>query len=162
MNENWRSQVERLERLDTCAISDALDQLRLLGAVIGIRPMWPCPKIAGRVVTVRIVPGGLTRPEHHLATPAVESAEPGDIIVIDNSGRTDVSCWGDILSNAAQVKGIRGVIIDGASRDIDGSSAIGFPVYAKAIVPMTARGRNQQESYNQIIQCGGAQVRPGD
>ena len=78
MNENWRSQVERLVRLDTCAISDSLDQMKLRGAVIGIRPMWPCPKIAGRVITVKIVPGGLTRPEHHLATPAVESAEPGE------------------------------------------------------------------------------------
>jgi len=162
MNSDWRAQVERLERLDTCAISDALDQFKLRGAVIGIRPMWACPKIAGRAVTVKIVPGGLTRPEHHLATPAVESAEPGDIIVIDNWGRTDVSCWGDILANAAQVKGIRGVIIDGASRDIDGSRDIGFPVYARGGVPVTARGRVMQQSYNTLIQCGGVQVRPGD
>src|SRR5207245_1787722 len=101
MNDDWRSHVERLDALDTCAISDSLDQLKLQGAVIGIRPMWPCPKIAGRVVTVKIVPAGLTRAEHHLATPAVESAEPGDIVVIDNAGRTDVSCWGDILANAS-------------------------------------------------------------
>ena len=58
--------VERLERLDTCAISDALDQMKLQGAVIGIRPMWPCPRIAVGVVTVKIVPAGLTRAEHHL------------------------------------------------------------------------------------------------
>jgi 4-hydroxy-4-methyl-2-oxoglutarate aldolase len=159
---DWRSQVERLERLDTCAISDSLDQLKLNGAVIGIRPMWPCPKIAGRAVTVKIAPGGLTRPEHHLATPAVESAEAGDIIVIDNAGRTDVSCWGDILANASQTKGIRGVIIDGASRDIDGSRDIGFPVFARGAVPVTARGRIMQQDYNILIQCGTVQVRPGD
>ena len=162
MNDNWRSLVERLERLDTCAISDALDQLKLQGAVIGVRPMWQCPKIAGRVTTVKIAPAGQTRPEHHLATPAVESAEPGDVVVIDNAGRTDVSCWGDILANAAQVKGIRGVIIDGASRDIDGSRDIGFPVYARGAVPVTARGRIMQQDYNVMIQCGGVQVRPGD
>lgn len=162
MDEKTRSLIDRLERVDTCAVSDALDHLSLKGAVIGIHPVWPCPKIAGRVVTVKIVPAGLTRPEHHLATPAVESAEPGDIIVVDNAGRTDVSSWGDILSNAAQVKGIRGVIIDGACRDVDGSRVIGFPVYARNGVPVTARGRIIQESYNTLIQCGGVQVRPGD
>jgi 4-hydroxy-4-methyl-2-oxoglutarate aldolase len=160
--DDLKAQVGRLQKLDTCAISDALDQLKLKGAVIGIRPMWACPRIAGRVVTVKIAPAGLTTPEHHLATPAVASAEAGDIVVIDNAGRTDVSCWGDILANAAQTKGIRGVIIDGASRDIDGSREIGFPVFARGGVPVTARGRIMQEAYNTLIQCGGVQVRPGD
>ncbi|HZT08113.1 MAG TPA: RraA family protein [Chloroflexota bacterium] len=154
--------LARLERVDTCAVSDALDHLGLRGAVIGIRPVWACPKIVGRAVTVKIVPAGLTRPEHHLATPAVEAAEPGDVIVVDNAGRTDVSSWGDILSNAAQVKGVRGVIIDGACRDVDGSREIGFPVYARAGVPVTARGRIIQEAFNTLVQCGGVQVRPGD
>ena len=159
---DWRALSERIEKMDTCALSDAMDHLNLKGAVIGIRPVWNCPRIAGRVVTVKIVPAGLTRPEHHLATPAVEQAEAGDIIVVDNAGRTDVSSWGDILSNAAQFKGIKGVIIDGACRDVDGSREIGFPVYARGGVPVTARGRIIQESFNTLIQVGGVQVRPGD
>jgi len=154
--------IQRLEKVDTCAVSDALDHLGLKGAVIGIRPVWQCPRIVGRAVTVKIVPAGLTKPEHHLATPAVEASEPGDLIVVDNAGRTDVSSSGDILSNAAQVKGVRGVIIDGACRDVDGSREIGFPVYARAGVPVTARNRIIQESFNTMIQCGGVQVRPGD
>jgi regulator of RNase E activity RraA len=154
--------IQRLEKVDTCAVSDALDHLGLKGAVIGIRPVWACPRIVGRAVTVKIVPAGITKPEHHLATPAVEVSEPGDIIVIDNAGRTDVSSGGDILSNAAQVKGVRGVIIDGACRDVDGSREIGFPVYARGGVPVTARNRIIQESFNTLIQCGGVQVRPGD
>jgi 4-hydroxy-4-methyl-2-oxoglutarate aldolase len=162
MAQDWRALADRLQKLDTPAVSDALDHLTLRGAVIGIKPVWPCPRIAGRAVTVKIVPAGMTRPEHHLATPAIESAEAGDLIVIDNAGRTDVSSWGDILSNAAQVKGIKGVVIDGACRDVDGSRDIGFPVYARAGVPVTARGRIMQESFNTLIQVGGAQVRPGD
>lgn len=154
--------IGRLEKVDTCAVSDALDHLGLKGAVIGIKPVWQCPLIVGRAVTVKIVPAGITKPEHHLATPAVEASEPGDIIVVDNAGRVDVSSWGDILSNAAQVKGVRGVIIDGACRDVDGSREIGFPVYARAGVPITARNRIIQESFNTLIQCGGVQVRPGD
>lgn len=162
MDDGARALVERLARLDTCAVSDALDHLHLRGATLGIRPLWPCPKIAGRAVTVKVVPAGLTRPDHHLATPAIEAAGPGDVIVIDNAGRTDVSSWGDILSNASQVRGVRGVVIDGACRDIDGSREIGFPVYGRAVVPLTARGRTMQESFNTLIQVGGVQVRPGD
>ena len=154
--------LERLERLDTCAISDALDHLQLRGATIGIRPLWPCPRVVGRAVTVQIVPAGIARPTEHLATPAVEAAQPGDVIVIDNAGRTDVSSWGDILSNAALARGVRGVIVDGACRDIDGSREIGFPVFGKAVVPVTARGRIVQESFNTLIQVAGVQVRPGD
>ena len=154
--------LERLERLDTCAISDALDHLQLRGATIGIRPLWPCPRVVGRAVTVKIVPAGIARPTEHLATPAGEAAQPGDVIVIDNAGRTDVSSWGDILSNAALARGVRGVIVDGACRDIDGSREIGFPVFGKAVVPVTARGRIVQESFNTLIQVAGVQVRPGD
>lgn len=154
--------LDRLAALDTCTVSDALDHLQLKGATIGIRPLWPCPKIVGRAVTVKIVPAGLTSSGQHLGTPAVEAAGSGDIIVIDNGGRTDVSCWGDILANAAQVKGIEGVVIDGACRDIDASREIGFPVYGRAVVPVTARGRIIQDSFNTLVQCGGVQVRPGD
>ncbi len=154
--------LERLERLDTCAVSDALDRLQLRGATIGIRPLWPCPRIVGRAVTVKIVPAGIAKPSVHLATPAIEAAEPGDVVVVDNAGRTDVSSWGDILSNAALTRGVRGVVIDGACRDIDGSREIGFPVFGKAVVPVTARGRIIQESFNTPIQVAGVQVRPGD
>ncbi len=154
--------VERLAKLDTCAVSDALDHLGLRGATTGIRPLWPCPKIAGRAVTVKVVPKGPTPPPAHLATPAIEAAGPGDVIVVDNAGRTDVSSWGDILSNAARTKGLSGVVIDGACRDIDGSRDAGFPVFGRAVVPVTARGRVVMESFNAPVQMGGVPVRPGD
>src|SRR5688500_12896809 len=133
MDAKTQELLQRLEKLDTCAVSDALDNLNMKGATFGIRPQWDCPKVVGRAVTVKIQPAGETRPEAHLATPAVDGAESGDVVVIDNGGRPDQSCWGDILSNAAQFKGIRGVVIDGATRDIDGSRAIGFPVFARAV-----------------------------
>lgn len=154
--------IDRLARLDTCAVSDALDHLGLRGATIGIRPLWPCPKIAGRAVTVKLIAAGEGKPGAHLATAAIGAAAAGDVIVVDNAGRTDVSSWGDVLSNGAQARGIAGVVIDGASRDIDGSREIGFPVYGRAVVPVTARRRVVQESFNGPIQVGGVQVRPGD
>ena len=154
--------VERLAALDTCAVSDALDHLGMLGATIGIRPLWACPKIAGRAVTVKVVPAGATKPAAHLGTTAIEAAAAGDVIVVDNDGRTDVSSWGDILSNASRVKGLAGVVIDGACRDIDGSREAAFPVFGRAVVPLTARSRVVQQSFNELVHVAGVEVSPGD
>jgi 4-hydroxy-4-methyl-2-oxoglutarate aldolase len=154
--------VERLLKLDTCAVADGMDRLGLAGATYGVRPMWPCPKIVGRAVTMKIKPVGLEKPKQHLGTLPIDAAQPGDVIVIDNGGRPDTSCWGGLLALAAKTKGISGVVIDGACRDIDESRDVGFPVYARGAVPMTARGRVMQESYNQEIEFAGVQVHPGD
>ena len=154
--------IERLAKLDTCAVSDGMDRLGLKGATFGVRPMWPCPKIVGRAVTMKIKPVGLEKPKQHLGTAAIVAANPGDVIVVDNGGRPDSSCWGGLLSLAAKAKEISGIVIDGACRDIDESRDIGFPVYARAVIPMTARNRVMQESFNQEIQFAGVQVHPGD
>jgi 4-hydroxy-4-methyl-2-oxoglutarate aldolase len=156
------SALLRLSRLDSCAVSDALDRLGLKGAVLGIRPLWPCPRIAGHCVTVKIAPVGLERPKQHLCTPAIAAAAPSDVIVVDNGGRTDVAAWGGLLSLAAKLKQIGGVIVDGACRDIDESRELGFPVFARAPVQVTARGRIMQQSFNERIQFAGVEVNPGD
>jgi 4-hydroxy-4-methyl-2-oxoglutarate aldolase len=154
--------VERLSKVDSCAVSDALDSLGLKGATWGVRPQWPCPRIVGRAMTMKIKPVGLEQPTQHLGTPAIEAAKPGDIIVIDNGGRPDISTWGGLLSLSAKLKGLSGVVIDGACRDIDEARDLGFPVYSRGVVPMTARGRVMQESFNLEIQFAGVQVHPGD
>src|SRR2546426_4389750 len=156
------SLIGRLGKLDTCAVSDALDRLSLKGASFGVRPLWPCPRIVGRAVTVKIKPAGLEKPKQHLGSAAIQAARAGDIIVIDSGGRPDVSAWGGLLSLASKTKGLSGVVIDGACRDIDESQEVGFPVFARAVVPMTARGRVVQDSFNQEIQFAGVQVHPGD
>jgi len=154
--------IERLAKLDSCAVSDALDSLGLKGATWGVGPLWPCPRIVGRAVTMKIKPAGLQQPAQHLGTAPIESAKPGDVIVIDNGGKLEFSCWGGLLALSAKLKGLSGVVIDGASRDIDEARDLGFPVYARGAVPMTARGRVVQESFNQEIQFAGVQCHPGD
>jgi regulator of RNase E activity RraA len=153
----------RLARLDACGVSDALDRLGLSGAVFGIRPMWPCPRIAGQVITVRLRradPG-----EHsprHLGTSAIEAGGPGQVIVIEHHDREDAAGWGGILSLAARVKGIEGVIVDGTCRDVDDSRDVGFPMYARAATPMTARGRVSEASTGEPIRVSDLVVSPGD
>lgn len=154
--------VERLSKLDACTVSDALDRLGLKGATLGIRPMWPCPRICGRAVTVKLKPQGAVQPTRHLGTEAIDVGQPGDVLVMELSGRTDVPGWGGLLSLAAQIKGLAGIVIDGACRDIDDSAEVGFPVFARAVVPITARGRVVQDSVNEEIAFAGVQVHPGD
>jgi regulator of RNase E activity RraA len=154
--------IERLLRLDTCAVSDALDSLSLPGATWGVRPQWPCGKVAGRAVTMKIKPAGMELRRQHLGTAPIEAAQAGDIIVIDNGGQPQFACWGGLLSLSAKLKGLSGVVIDGACRDIDEARELGFPIYARGVVPMTARGRVVQDSFNQEIQFAGVQCHPGD
>ena len=157
------SMRERLLKLSTTNVSDALDALGYKGSTYGVRPMYEgVGKIAGSAVTVKMTAAGETKGKVHLGIRAIEAAQPGDIVVVDNGGRLDTSCWGGILANGAHLKGISGVVIDGSCRDVDDYVEIGFPVYARGAVVATARGRIMEESTNTMIQFGGVQVRPGD
>lgn len=154
---------ERLLKLSTTNVSDALDALGLKGATYGIRPTWEgCKKIVGEAVTVKLIPAGETKSRNHLGVQAIEEAKPGDVIVVDNGGRLNVSCWGGILANGAKQKGVSGVVIDGACRDIDDYVEADFSVYARGAVVATARGRIMEEATNVMVQFGGVQVRPRD
>lgn len=154
---------ERFMKLSTTNLADALDALGLKGATYGIRPMWEAAgKVVGPAVTVKLTAAGLTKSTTHLGVKAIESAQKGDIIIIDNGGRLDTSCWGGILANGAKIKGVSAVVVDGAIRDVDDCVEAGFPAYARGSVVATARGRIMEESTNNMIEFAGVQVRPGD
>jgi regulator of RNase E activity RraA len=157
------SELGRLRRLDSCAVSDALDTLGLAGATTGLRPLWAVPApVAGRVRTVLAGPRESGRPAQHIAAAAIEAAGEGDVLVIANGGRVDVSCWGGILTLAARHRGIGGAVIDGACRDIAESEELGFPVYGRAVVPVSARGRIVQLAMEEPVEVAGTTVHPGD
>jgi regulator of RNase E activity RraA len=79
-----------------------------------------------------------------------------------NAGRTDVSCWGGLLSLGAELCGVRGAVVDGACRDVAEAEELGFPVFARACVPATARGRLRQRSTGDSVVIAGVTVAPGD
>ena len=153
----------RLLKIATTNISDAMDALNLKGATYGISPIWAgAGKIAGRAVTIRMIPTGLTQPEAHASMEAIDVAQEGDIIVIDGGGRLDTNCWGGVVATGAKMKKLSGVVVDGAVRDVDDYVELKFPVYARGTVVTTARGRTIIDGTNIMIQFGGVQVRPGD
>src|SRR6185437_15997338 len=118
-------------------------------------------KAVGQALTVQLSPGDLVDP-----LKALEMGQPGDIIVVDAGGDTETSVCGGLMGGLAKNRGIRGMIVDGAGRDIDELRDIGWPIWTRAI---TARGthtmfsqRKEELSINVPIQCGGVVVNAGD
>jgi regulator of RNase E activity RraA len=148
--------------LDSCAVSDALDALGLAAGLGGLRPMWGGPVTVGFAVTVQVEPYEPGPASSHIGASAVATAGRHDVIVMANGARTDASCWGGLLSLGAQLRGVRGVVVDGACRDVAEAQELGFPVYARASVPATARGRLRQRSTGEPVEVAGVTVEPGD
>jgi regulator of RNase E activity RraA len=148
--------------MDTCVVSDALDKLGLSGVAAGLSRLATDRKLAGQILTVKLEAANGRLADRHLCTAAIEAARAGDILVIEHHSRTDCAGWGGLLSRAAMVKGIPGVIVDGMCRDIDESRELGFTVFARGVIPATARGRIIETGFNCPITVGSVVVNPGD
>jgi 4-hydroxy-4-methyl-2-oxoglutarate aldolase len=153
---------DRLLRVSTCDIADALDTLGLRDqTALGLTKQWDCPRIAGRALTVKLGPDfeGSTV----IGTlEAIESAAVGDVLVLDNGGLLDRNAFGSVAAFAAARYGISGVIIDGVTRDLDDLRQQGFAVYARGVTTTSVRGRTGFDSFGGEIQCGGIVVRGED
>jgi regulator of RNase E activity RraA len=154
--------VERLRRLDACAVSDALDKLGLPGCVTGLRSAIPGRRIAGRVHTVKLKAGTppSDRPPVHLGAAAIDASAAGDVIVVEQLSGIDAGCWGGILSRGAQQKGVAGAICEGLARDVDEAREIGFPVFCRGFTARTARNRVYEDATDVPIEVGGFLVKP--
>jgi regulator of RNase E activity RraA len=156
-----RSAAEILRAAGASTVSDALDALGLPGAVAGIQSVGHPATVAGPVVTTRLAPQ--ERPKGaHLGTRAIDAASPGDVVVMASGGFTDAGSWGGLLTQASVTKRLAGVVIDGAARDVDESTALGLPVFARTTTVRSARGRLYEQSFNEAVDFAGVAVEPGD
>ena len=155
--------VQRLHRLDACAVSDAMDRLGLSGVASGLPCASGSARIAGRVITLKIGTGAAPPgPARHLGTAAVDGAGPDDVIVVEQHADVEAGCWGGLLSLGAHRRGVAGVIADGPVRDIDEARGIGFPIFAAQFTARTARGRVIELGTNVPVDCRGIRVEPAD
>jgi regulator of RNase E activity RraA len=157
-----RALLDRLAALDTNTVSDALDFLGLPGATCGLRPLWDCPKLVGRASTIQLAPKTDAEPTVHLVSPVIDAVTTDDRVLVIAGGVDGISCWGDILANAARARGVRGSVIDGMSRDIEGSESISYPVYGRGITMISARNRVVQVDSGNPVQMAGVTVRQDD
>lgn len=158
--------VERLRKLDACAVSDALDKLGLAGVVGGLPARSSLRRIAGRAVTVKLARADevapVAGPPRHLGTAAIEAAGPDEVIVVEQRSGVEAGSWGGILSLGAKMRGVAGVVADGPVRDIDEAREYDLPVYCTALTARTARGRVAEVGTNIPVTIRGHAVNPGD
>ena len=164
--------IQRLRRLDACAVSDALDKLGLPGAVTGLPLRSAGPggnsRIAGRAVTMKVGPGQPPPgPPKHLGCTAIEQAGPDDIIVVEQRSGLEAGCWGGLLTLGARMRRVAGVVADGPLRDVDEAIGYEFPIYSRSLTSRTARGRVVELGTQVPVTLGAEQggqvtVQPGD
>jgi len=155
MDEN----VQRASKLDTTALSDALDRLGIPGQCLGIKPLDPRFRLAGRAFTILYGPASV--PPGTVGD-FIDDVAEGSVIVIDNGGRENATVWGDILTMVSHHRKIAGTVIDGACRDTNLSREIGYPIFSRSYSMRTGKDRVQVEAFNGPVNIGDARVLPGD
>ena len=148
------TQIDTLKRLGTATIHEAQGQTGAFES--GLKPIDPASRFVGVALTVDCLPQDNLAIHH-----ALTKTEPGDVLVVDAKGFTEAGPWGDILTLAAQKRGVVGLVIDGAVRDVDSIIELGFPVFAKAI-SIKAASKNQGGRIGGEIVCGGQTISAGD
>jgi 4-hydroxy-4-methyl-2-oxoglutarate aldolase len=93
---------------------------------------------------------------------ALDSVEPGEVIVVATGESKRNAPWGELLSTAAKVRGARGAVVDGLVRDVKKIDELGFPLFAAGMKPLDSKGRGIVVDYGIPIDCGGVLVSPGD
>ncbi|CAI8785527.1 hypothetical protein PS893_01710 [Pseudomonas fluorescens] len=156
MNLEDQTLVALFEGLDTPGVSDALDKLGLPGQCLGVAPLDNYSKvIVGPAFTVQYVSASV--PPGTVGD-FIEDVLPGDVVVIDNGGRTDCTVWGDIMTQYAGSRQIAATVIDGVCRDVNKALGDGYPVFSKGRFMRTGKDRVQVQSVNQPVSVGTARV----
>lgn len=153
------SDLSTLAGFATATVSDALDKLGLDGSALGIAPLFDGARLCGRAFTVRYVAAG--DPPGTVGD-YLDDVEPGDVVVLDNAGRTDCTVWGDILTAMAADRGVAGTVIDGVCRDVWRALDIGYPMFSRGRFMRTGKDRVEVSGVGTPITVGGVDVAPGD
>ncbi|MFI5820627.1 RraA family protein [Streptomyces rishiriensis] len=123
---------------------------------VGIRPLWsPTPRVAGTAFTVRCPPG-----DNLMLHAAIHRAEPGAVIVVE-SGDLDYALAGGNVCAVAQRRGVAAFVADGVIRDLAEVRDLGFPVFARGVIPLPG-SKKAVEPLNTPVRCAGVTVNAGD
>ncbi|MCK9585367.1 orotidine 5'-phosphate decarboxylase / HUMPS family protein [Methanothrix soehngenii] len=144
--------VSLLRSVSSSNISDAMHRK---GAMRGIHPLIPGKKIVGKAITVQTFAGDWAKPVE-----AIDLAGPGDVLVIYN-GSKNIAPWGGLATLSCKIKGVEGVVVDGAVRDLQEIRPMDYPLFSSDVVPNAGDPKGMGEINSEIV-CGGQTVRPGD
>ena len=153
------AQPHPLAQFSAATVSDALDRLGRPGSMLGIAPLFDGARICGRAFTVRYVTAG--SPPGTVGD-YLDDVAPGQVVVLDNAGRTDCTVWGDILTAMAHHRGVGGTVIDGVCRDVSRALGVGYPIYSKGRFMRTGKDRVEVSDVGRPVSIGGVNVAAGD
>ncbi len=155
----YRPDVEALNGLQSAGVGDISDVMRGVGVIdSGIAAVYsPMKRIFGPAITVDLTPGdGL------MLRAAIDVAQPGDVIVVNAHGVTSRAILGGVVGMHMVHRGVAGLVVDGAVRDVAEFRALGLPVWARAVTPRSGSSDAGAGEVNVPVACGGAVVVPGD
>jgi regulator of RNase E activity RraA len=145
--------VARFRGLAAANVADAMGRFHFMDSGIVSRSGLP---LCGVAVTVD------TRPADNLMVhKALQVARPGDVIVVNTNGNTTSAVFGELMCHTAVAVKLGGLVVDGAVRDIDGITALGFPVFSRTVC-IGSCDKDGPGEINVPISCGGTVVMPGD
>nr|WP_185057502.1 RraA family protein [Pseudomonas chlororaphis] len=127
------------------------------GYLRGIRPLFDGLRMLGNVVTVKVF-----APDGAILRDALLLSEPGDVLVIQCVGDQECACWGELRTLAGLIKGLSGVVVEGAVTDVAALREHRLPVFSRGVSAYTTRGIGEQGEVNLPIDVAGVRVNPGD
>ena len=154
MDEKLKSIIEQLREFTTSELCDGAIDYHTMD--YHIKRRVSDKKIVGPAFTVN-PPKGVSG----IIPDAILAMNPGEVMVVAGKECCNHSYWGDHRSICASMKGLEGVVIDGAFRDLEGCMEVGFPIFARSVTPGRCAKAAEGE-LNVPILCGGVEVCPGD
>jgi regulator of RNase E activity RraA len=145
--------LERFRGLASSNLADAMGRFNFMDAGIRSRSALP---LCGLAVTVNCRPA-----DNLMVHKALQVAEPGDVVVVNTCGNTTSAVFGELMCHTAVAKGLGGIIVDGAIRDVEGITRLGLAAFSRSVCPGSC-DKDGPGEINVPISCGGAVVRPGD
>lgn len=173
MSSSESSQEGRLEQdilatmdgLSTALISDILDGMGYRQQAMDhtILPLRKDMRVAGRAFTMIASTVYEKRTNHYERLfESYNHMQQSDVIVITTGGSFGAGIWGELLSLGAVARGVKGIVIDGLTRDPVEIASDGFPCFAQGVSPVDSEGRLDITDFGTVISCGGVPVKQGD
>jgi regulator of RNase E activity RraA len=152
-----RAPADLVARFAEADSADLSDVLRHSTTMVGITPLWrPAPRAVGPAVTVSVPLGGVS-----VLRAGMDACRPGDVLVVAARGAREFAMFGGFIAQAMANRGLAGLVVDGAVRDVEEIERAGLATFARGQATPAGPSETPGE-INVPVACAGAVVSPGD